>query len=819
MVKKISFITEKMLVGHGVELVVDKLAAGLTAKGYDCNVFCTQIDEEYKKRAAYEIIRIPKISETNIIKLEKKIKDLRGFFNKQDTDLFIINTFPYYALNGVLKKPVFSINYGIVSSEGMVLKRRLFFKYMDFTQNNFYFKSSTRIISISKFLNDKIPKNLQYKSTYIYLGADHYSNDLNNKDTASQQALELRKRLGIENEEILMLYVGRLNPVNQPYKGTRELISNYKKAKEKNNALRLLMVGYGSKNDEIALKNEGISVIANAPFDIMPSIYLASDIYTTCTKWEGFDLPIVEAQSFAKPSICYNIGAHPEIMKDNETGYLVNTDKDFVAKLIYLSKNPGLIKKMGVNALKASERFTWEKTVSSYDKLIRSFDAGKSEKKVSAFEKPETSDILKDVADSKKPLITVLIINYNSSAECLIECLDSLKNQSLENFKVVLFDNGSDNNALPSIKNRYFKNTNTGADGNVTDLKPGNKPARPVFKLFENKSNIGFSAAINKALKNIDTQYVLISSFDVVFDKFALEELLKEAENKDENVIGLAPKIKFYYQRDFIESAGTYLDTSLYDGYQGLGQLDLHQYDVPEEVFGLSFTSAFIETRYFKNSKVGLPDEGFFLFYEDFDFCYRAKMLGYGFRTCPKAIIYHKYAYSFRDETTAFQTIYYYKRLNLLKMLLKNCEKHTIDRLLPIELKIMKANLKDKNMKSVSRKIISDFKKSKNVLLSHRKALQLQRLVNDEGILKYCWGENNFFDVVSNEPVFSIDNLKKTYQRLFVITGSNRYMEYINYLSSIENTKLRFDHKILSAKLHSKLENEPISVHKFIDRL
>jgi hypothetical protein len=44
-------------------------------------------------------------------------------------------------------------------------------------------------------------------------------------------------------------------------------------------------------------------------------------------------------------------------------------------------------------------------------------------------------------------------------------------------------------------------------------------------------------------------------------------------------------------------------------------------------------------------------------------------------------------------------------------------------------------------------------------------------------------------------------------------------MEYISYLESLENTKLKFDKKILTSKLHNKLEKEPVSVHEFIDRL
>ncbi|GAH95874.1 unnamed protein product, partial [marine sediment metagenome] len=77
------------------------------------------------------------------------------------------------------------------------------------------------------------------------------------------------------------------------------------------------------------------------------------------------------------------------------------------------------------------------------------------------------------------------------------------------------------------------------------------------------------------------------------------------------------------YLRDFLESTGIYLDSSYYIGYHGIGQLDLDQYNRPEDIFGVSFTSAFLKRDIFSENKVGKIDPTFFLFYEDVDFCYR----------------------------------------------------------------------------------------------------------------------------------------------------------------------------------------------------
>ena len=53
--------------------------------------------------------------------------------------------------------------------------------------------------------------------------------------------------------------------------------------------------------------------------------------------------------------------------------------------------------------------------------------------------------------------------------------------------------------------------------------------------------------------------------------------------------IGVAPKIKLYYQRDFIESVGIFIENSLNIGHYGMGQLDLSQYNRNEDIFGTIF--------------------------------------------------------------------------------------------------------------------------------------------------------------------------------------------------------------------------------------
>ena len=221
----------------------------------------------------------------------------------------------------------------------------------------------------------------------------------------------------------------------------------------------------------------------------------------------------------------------------------------------------------------------------------------------------------------------------------------------------------------------------------------------------------------------------------------------------------------------------------------------------------------------FLKNKVGSIDPSFFLFYEDVDFCYRANLHGYRFRSCPQALLYHRHGYSFRDEATAFQRMYYHQKLNIMRTAYKNAEEHNMRRIIKNELGIQKQNLRDPNLKHTARKIISNFKKSTGNLKKQRHFIQFSRQLFDSDIIKYSWGEKDYYDVVKNEPEYSIRNLLYSYRRLFALLGNERYEGIVNYLATLENTEFITESRLFKDILHGKLEYEPISVHRFIDKI
>jgi len=94
--------------------------------------------------------------------------------------------------------------------------------------------------------------------------------------------------------------------------------------------------------------------------------YNDSDIFILPTHNETFGLVNIEAMMFGLPVISTNEGAIPEIIDDNETGFLINKKDsgDLANKIQQLIENPSLRKSMG---RKGKEKFEREYTLSHFE--------------------------------------------------------------------------------------------------------------------------------------------------------------------------------------------------------------------------------------------------------------------------------------------------------------------------------------------------------------------------------------------------------------------------------------------------------------------
>jgi glycosyltransferase involved in cell wall biosynthesis len=348
---RIGFLTERMLLGFGVDLVIHKTAEGLATRGYDVTVF-TSVSDGTFENDRYRIVRLG-IPASPIFPYYEWTAARRALpvLRAADVDLFVIETFPLF---------------GVCSTVGFPWWVRAEFLYMRLAQNWVYFPFARRIVSISAFLRDRLPFFLRGRTRVIHPGTDHYTID--GEPDAARAAI--REKLGVGKDDVLLLYVGRLNPRGQPYKGTADLVACYGRLRAGGAPVRLLMVGYGAAEDEAWLAGQGIHCWRSAPLDAMGAIYSAADLYVTASRWEGFDMPMVEAQRFGNPVVALNVGAHPEVARPGETGFLVDDIPAFEAAVRRLVDDAELRRRMGERARVFAAPFSWENGVAAYDQVI-----------------------------------------------------------------------------------------------------------------------------------------------------------------------------------------------------------------------------------------------------------------------------------------------------------------------------------------------------------------------------------------------------------------------------------------------------------------
>lgn len=101
----------------------------------------------------------------------------------------------------------------------------------------------------------------------------------------------------------------------------------------------------------------------------VPFLVNAFDIVLHASEKDAVSRSIVLAMFLGKPVVCFDVGENSEVVKSNETGFVVRFADTVSAaeKVLFLSKNPVLRKSFGRNAKRlVSERYNIKK----YDSLL-----------------------------------------------------------------------------------------------------------------------------------------------------------------------------------------------------------------------------------------------------------------------------------------------------------------------------------------------------------------------------------------------------------------------------------------------------------------
>ena len=206
---------------------------------------------------------------------------------------------------------------------------------------------------------------------------------------------------------------------------------------------------------------------------------------------------------------------------------------------------------------------------------------------------------------------TIIIPNYNGLS-FMEPCFESLKEQTVRNFKVLVVDNGS-------------------TDGSVEWLKEHRIPS--IFL----KENTGFSGAVNTGIRAADTPYVLLLNNDTRVEP-GFVAAMERAMDQSPKIFSVSSRMIQMYHPELLDDAGDMYSILGWAYQRGVGRSS-ELYQKSCRVFSACAGAAIYRRAVF--DEIGLFDELHFAYLEDIDVGWRAKLYGYDNVYCPDAAVYH----------------------------------------------------------------------------------------------------------------------------------------------------------------------------------
>ena len=209
--------------------------------------------------------------------------------------------------------------------------------------------------------------------------------------------------------------------------------------------------------------------------------------------------------------------------------------------------------------------------------------------------------------------VCVIILTWNG-LDYTRRCLESLKGTVFPDFKVVVVDNGS------------------------TDGTPEYLETVDWVRLIRNETNVGFVRGNNIALRErpqgVD---VILLNNDTEVQQSDWITLLQQTacESPETGIVGC----RLRRPNGILQHAGAYMPPTYWGQQIGSNESDINQYNANRVVDSVVFACAYIKSEVLDS--VGLLDESYVSYFEDTDYCFKAREAGYRTVCCGALTVVH----------------------------------------------------------------------------------------------------------------------------------------------------------------------------------
>ncbi|MBK8047982.1 MAG: glycosyltransferase family 2 protein [Anaerolineales bacterium] len=222
--------------------------------------------------------------------------------------------------------------------------------------------------------------------------------------------------------------------------------------------------------------------------------------------------------------------------------------------------------------------------------------------------------------------VSIIVVNWNGNRH-LPGLMAALAQQTLRDFELIFVDNGS-------------------TDNSVQLMEESSRAYGLHLRVIRNTENRGFAVACNQGIAAATTDWVAMLNNDTVPEPEWLARLV--------STVDLAPRVGMVAAKMLslgrpgtIDSAGIAVDwTGIAWDWRG-GEMDDPAETAVREIFGPCAGSALYSKRMLE--QVGVFDPSYFIYMEDVDLAWRARLAGWRCLYQPQARILHAHSATFGD--------------------------------------------------------------------------------------------------------------------------------------------------------------------------
>lgn len=217
-----------------------------------------------------------------------------------------------------------------------------------------------------------------------------------------------------------------------------------------------------------------------------------------------------------------------------------------------------------------------------------------------------------------EPLVINVILNTNRREDTLA-CLATLAASTYPNQRTIVLDNASTDGSVEAISTRF--------------------PQVQIVPLKENRgyagnNNVGIVIALVQ-----EADWVFVLNEDITLAPDCLEQLINVAQsNPSIGIVG--PMVYHYDEPEIIQSGGGLLDRYWRPVHVGQNQPDRNQFPSSRMVDWISGCAILVRREVIE--QVGALDDRFFYYWEETEWCMRARNKGWLIYHVPQAKIWHK---------------------------------------------------------------------------------------------------------------------------------------------------------------------------------